>query len=248
VSLGGFWPDYSCVRYYWYPAHSYLWYGYYPVAQEVSGETYNYYTYNYYDQPATSANDYSAGTTGIATVDETTFADVREKLARQQASEPAAQTDADTLFDEGVKAFGQGSYAEAEEKFAQALGLDPQDMILPFAYAQAQIAQGKYTQAAEMLRLALSKSSPDKEGVYFPRGLYLNENTLDEQIDRLAEAAGNNPADSDLQLLLGYQWLGIGETEKALVPLNNAARDDRNRAAAIVMLDLAEKIKSGENQ
>jgi thioredoxin-like negative regulator of GroEL len=225
-----------------------LWYGYYPVAQEVGGDTYNYYTYNYYDQPTTSANDYSAGTNGIAAVDETTFADVREKLARQKALEPAAQTDADTLFDEGVKAFEQGSYAEAEEKFARAMAIAPDDMILPFAYAQALLAQGKYTRAAEILRVVVQKSTPDKQGIFFPRGLYLDENTLDEQIDRLSEAAANNPADTDMQLLLGYQLLGIGETEKAIESLNAANTDGRNYATVNVLLDLAEKIKSGETK
>jgi len=246
VSLGGFWPDYSCVRYYWYPSHSYVWYGYDPVAQEISNDTYNYYTYNYYNtQPEYSA---ATDTSGIATVDETTFADVREKLARQQALEPAVQTDADTLFDEGVNAFEQGSYAEAEEKFARAMAIAPDDLILPFAYAQALLAQGKYAQSAEILRVVVQKSTPDKQGVFFPRGLYLDENTLDSQIDRLAETAANNPADTDIQLLLGYQLLGIGESNRAIESLNRANLDGRNLATVTVLYDLAEKIESGETR
>ncbi|MBN2018918.1 MAG: hypothetical protein JW749_01695 [Sedimentisphaerales bacterium] len=249
VSLGGYWPDYSCVRYYWYPAHSYFWYGYYPLAQEVGGDTYNYYTYNYYGQQTeTTGVDNEAGATGLTPVDHTTFADVREKLAQQKAQEPTAQTNADTLFDEGVKAFEQGNYAEAELKFAQAIGLEPQDIILPFAYAQTMLAQGKYNQAADVLRLALQKSSPDKQGVYFPRGLYTDENLLMDQIDTLTTAAQSQPADTNLQLLLGYQFLGIGEAEKAIVPLQNAKADPPNSAAAAMLLDLAEKIKAGETQ
>jgi len=237
VSLGGFWPEYSYVRYYWYPSHYYTWYGYDPVAQEVSNDTYNYYTYNYYDTQPDS--------TGIASVDETTFADVREKLAQQKAAEPAAQTDADTLFDDGVKAFEGGSYAAAEEKFARAMAISPDDMILPFAYAQALMAQGKYFESADILRVVVQKSTPDKQGVFFPRGLYTDENILDEQIDRLTIEAAKNPADTDMQLLLGYQLLGIGETEKAIDPLNKANLDNRNFATVNVLLDLAEKIQAG---
>lgn len=247
ISLGGFWPDYSYVRYYWYPSHSYGWYGYYPVAYEAGGDTYNYYTYNYYGQQDTTSTDYSTGSTDITPVDHTTFADVREKLAKQQQA-PDTTTDADTLFDEGVKAFENGQYTEAEEKFAKAMALAPEDLILPFAYGQALLAQGKYTQAAEILRIAIEKSSPDKEGVYFPRGLYLDENTLMDQIDALAKQVENNPFDGDLQLLLGYHWLGIGETEKSLVPLNRAKEYPRNATAATMLLNLAEKIKTGETQ
>ncbi len=250
VSLGGFWPDYSCIRYYWYPAHEFCWYGYYPVAQQVqygSGDTYNYYTYNYYTTEQPASTGVISGATTVTPVDADTFADVREKLSRQQP-EPDAETSADTLFDEGVNAFGRGSYAQAEENFARAMAAAPEDIILPFAYGQSLLAQGKYTQAAEILRLALQKSTPDKQGVYFPRGLYLDENTLMDQIDLLAKAAQNNPSDSDLQLLLGYQLLGVGETDSAIEPLNAARQDSVNSAAAALLIDLAEKIKTGETQ
>jgi hypothetical protein len=249
VSLGGYWPEYTCVRYYWYPTHPYEWYGYTPVAQQVEGDTYNYYTYNYYNtQPTAASTEYNSAATGITPVNADTFADVREKLSQQQAPVPDEQTTADTYFDEGVNAFGQGSYAEAEERFARAMGLAPEDMILPFAYGQAMLAQGKYAQAAEILRLALQKSSPDKQGVYFPRGLYLDENTLMDQIDTLAKEAENNPFDNDLPLLLGYQLLGVGQTENAIEPLNRAKNNYTNSASAALLIDLAEKIKSGETQ
>ena len=247
VSLGGFWPDYSCVRYYWYPTHYYGWYGYAPVAYEVPGDTYNYYTYNYYPAQSSATTYYGNSDTGLTPVDSNTFADVREKLSREQKG-PDAQTTADTLFDEGVKAFGQGGYTEAADKFAAAMKLAPEDMILPFAYAQALFAQGFYSQAADVLRTALQKVTPDKEGVYYPRGLYLDENTLDEQIDQLTKAAEAIPNDSDLQLLLGYHWLGIGETEKSIEPLAKAKEDYKNFGAASTLLELAGKIKAGETQ
>jgi Flp pilus assembly protein TadD len=235
VSLGGYWPDYDYLRYYWYPGYLYDWYGYNPVAQQVGGDTYNYYTYNY---------DYAQQTAaGITPVDSNTFADVRAKMNQQKPQQPAAQTPADTSFDEGVKAFGDGSYTQAADKFAEAMKLSPNDTILPFAYAQAQFAEGQYSEAAGALRTALQKSPTDKMGVYYPRGLYLDENALTGQIDQLVKATQSNPTDSNLQLLLGYQWLGTGETQKAIEPLKNAQSNPENEAAATMLLNLAEKIQ-----
>ena len=89
VSLGGWWPsDYSYVRYYWYGYHPYLWYGYYPIAREVTADNYNYYTYNYYQNDDGSYTSYSPETpvAGEARpVDQSTWADVREKLDQQNA-------------------------------------------------------------------------------------------------------------------------------------------------------------------
>ncbi|MFH1715935.1 MAG: tetratricopeptide repeat protein, partial [Planctomycetota bacterium] len=177
VSLGGYWPvSYSYLRYYWYGSHPYNWYGYYPVAREVQGDTYNYYTYNYY-------NDGEAVQTS-SVVDPSVY----QNMAQQKA-EPAEQTLADTYFEEAVKIFEAGRYSAAVEKFARAMELAPNDMILPFAYGQALMANGQYPEAAEVLRTALAKVSPDKEGVFYPRGLYPDEKTLLAQIDELAKKA-----------------------------------------------------------
>ncbi len=265
VSLFGYWPiEYSYVRYYWYGYHPYIWHGYYPIPYEVQGDTYNYYTYNYYSnndagtaaQPGQSYTynyyyDNYAGTTAqpsqeenyIRPVDSNTFADVREKLARQ-AKEPDQQTLADAYFEEGVKAFEVNDFNTAALKFANAIELAPDDMILPFAYTQALLANEQYTQAAEVLRAALAKVSPQKEGVFYPRGLYSNDDILFEQIDRLAEKARLYTFDADLQLLLGYQLLGIGKLDEAVEPLHNASQDLQNAAAATVLLNLLEKIKT----
>ena len=246
ISLGGYWPiDYSYRRYYWYGYHPYYWYGYYPIAREVEGDTYNYYTYNYYDTDGVA-------TTGVATtgdygqsgIDENTFADVRERLAQQAAEEPAAQTLADTYFDDGVKAFEIGGYGVAAEKFAKAMELAPDDMILPFAYSQALLAEGKYIAAAEVLRGALLKVTPEKEGIFYPRGLYPDEETLFAQIDRLTEQADLDKTNADLQLLSGYHLLGVGETEEAIESLQQARLDSVNNKAAEVLLNLAEKLKT----
>jgi hypothetical protein len=241
ISLGGYWPiDYYYRRYYWYGYHPYYWYGYYPIAREVEGDTNNYYTYNYYDTDGVA----TTGDYGQSGIDENSFADVRERMAQQSAEEPAAQTLADTYFDDGVKAFEIGGYGVAAEKFAKAMELAPDDMILPFAYSQALLASEKYIAAAEVLRGALLKVTPEKEGVFYPRGLYPDEETLFAQIDRLTEKANIDKTNADLQLLLGYHLLGVGETEEAIEPLQQARLDSVNNKAAEVLLSLAEKLKT----
>ncbi len=241
VSLGGYWPTHcSYTRYYWYGWHPYVWYGYYPVAQEVATGTNNYYTYNYYnstDEGAALQASYSSD----APVDQSTWEDVREKLDEQQ---PAPQTLADTRFEEGVKSFEGGNYGVAAEKFATAMGMAPDDMILPFAYAQALFADEQYSKAAEVLRESLQKVTPEKEGVFYPRGLYADDDVLFAQIEDLVDKLDKFGYDADLQLLLGYHLLGVGETGYAREPLERASQDIENAESARVLLKLLEKMEA----
>jgi tetratricopeptide (TPR) repeat protein len=253
ISLDGYWPlDYTYVRYYWYGWHPFVWYGYYPIPYEVGSNQYNYYTYNYYydgDQ-VTSSQQYQPSQAPVEDytkpVDQNTFADVREKLAKQAAAPPAAPTEADKLFDEAVKAFESAEYATAVEQLARAVMLTPEDVILPFAYSQALFANAQYSEAAEVLRKALGKVTPDKQGVFYPRGLYANDDLLFEHIQRLFDRVEQYNYDADLQLLLGYHLLGIGETDSAIEPLEQASQDMTNAEAAKVLLEMAQKIKAAE--
>ncbi len=202
VSFGGYWPmHYRYLRYYWYGYHPYRWYGYSPVPYRVEGDTYNYYTYNYYN--STTAAESTQVADGIRPVDENTFADVRERLARESAKEPDAETAADRYFDEGVEAFEAGNYGTAADKFAEAVDIEPDDVVLPFAYVQALFANQQYAKAAEVLRDAINQLPTDKEDVFFPRGLYPDDDALFEQIDHLAGEADLHPPEANMQLLLG---------------------------------------------
>jgi tetratricopeptide (TPR) repeat protein len=229
VSLGGYWPfGYSYLRYYWYGCHPYWWYGYYPIAREIQTPVYNYYTYNYYTDEAAQPADQAA------------------LEQAEQDKGPDQMTLADVYFEEAVKAFEQANYQAAATKFAQAMKLSPEDKILPFAYSQALLATGQYSEAAQVLRQALAKIRPDAEGVFYPRGLYANEDALLDQIDSLSKKADAYSYDADLQLLLGYQLLGIGQADRAIEPLTHASQDLENARAAGVLLDLAQKIKTSE--
>ena len=233
ISLGGYWPfGYNYLRYYWYGCHPYYWYGYYPIAREVQSPVYNYYTYNYY------TDETSSQVTDPALLEENA----------QQNQGPDQMTLTDVYFEEAVNAFGEGKYQTAALKFARAMELSPDDQILPYAYSQALIATEQYPEAARVLREALAKVSPDKEGVFYPRGLYSDKETLLEQIDRLAQKAETFSYDADLQLLLGYQLLGIGDVDQAIEPLTHASEDLANADAANDLLELAEKIKTSDVQ
>jgi len=235
ISLGGYWPlSYRYTRYYWYGCHPYSWFGYYPIAREVRSPSYNYYTYNYYTTE-------DGGYQPVQTVNTGIFENIAD-----QTAEPQEATLADVYFEEAVKAFEVAQYNTAALKFYKSIELAPNDMILPFAYAQALLASRQYSKAAEVLRGALAKVSPEKEGVFFPRGLYPNEETLLEHIDRLAERAAQFSFDADLQLLLGYQLLGIGQHDRAVEPLMNAGRDLENAKAAAVLMELLQKIKKAQ--
>jgi hypothetical protein len=244
VSLGGYWPvDYGYTRYYWYGYHPYDWCGYAPIAREVAGDTNNYYTYNYYGQDDGASYSYSQAGEGAAPVDPQAFADVREKLAQQAAEGPSEPTLADKYFENAVKAFEAADYDKAVQEFARAKQLAPGDMVLPFAYSQALFADGQYSQAAEVLRAALAKVTPEKEGVFYPRGLYADDQAILKQIEVLVEKAELYTFDADLQLLLGYQLLGIGELDAASGPLLRASMDLENAKAAEVLLKLLHKIE-----
>jgi tetratricopeptide (TPR) repeat protein len=227
VSLGGWWPYYTYRRYYWYPSHYYAWYGRYPDEYVVErGDTHNYYTYNYY---------YDSEKPRL------------EEKPEEKPPEPDEETQADRCFDEGVKAFENGNYARAVERFQDALELASDDIVLPFAYAQALFAKGRYEKAAEALREALSKAPPQKEGAFYPRGLYLDADILNEQIDKLSRAV-RLTLDADLQLLLGYQLLGMGRFDEAIEPLQNAQQDEGNHQAATLLMTLLDKLRNTEEK
>ncbi|MDI6447545.1 tetratricopeptide repeat protein [Anaerobaca lacustris] len=244
VSLGGWWPwDYDYVRYYWYGAHPYAWMGYYPVPREVQSASYNYYTYNYYTGDAdVSAAPAQTSSGGLPYgIDAETYARVQQRLREQQVGEPGDATLVDTRFETGVTSFEAGNYAEAAQAFASAMEMAPNDVILPFAYAQALFADGRYSEAADVLRAALSNASPEKEGVFYPRGLYAEDDVLFAQIEKLLDKVDAYGFDADLQLLLGYHLLGVGETEYARGPLEQAGKDIRNAEAARMLLNVLSK-------
>ena len=230
VSLNGCWPSYSYLRYHWYPSHYYDWYGYHPVAYQGGGDTNNYYTYNYY-------ND-----------NQQTYVSPELTQAIAEPEPPAEEGLADIYFDGAVKSFEEADYIRAAEQFETAMSLAPDDKIVPFAYAQSLFASGQYGEAAATLRAALKDISPEKDGIFYPRGLYLDEEVLLAQIDLLAAQSELFDKNTDLQLLLGYHLIGIGESSQAVKPLIKASSSMSNCSTSTVLLQLAEKLNSHSNE
>jgi hypothetical protein len=228
ISLGGYWPYYTYRRYYWYGWHPYCWYGYFPPEYVIAGNTYNYYYYTTAPQGEELEKTH-------------------KKLKEGAPAKPAEETQADRDFEAGVKAFDTGDYTEATAKFHDAMQLAPEDIVVPFAYVQALFASGQNQNAAEALREALLKSSPQQEGVFFPRGLYSDQKVLNKQIEELAKAVEQNPVDANLRLLLGYQLLGTSNLDEAAGHLENARLNSRTNQAAALLINVLKKNIKGHN-
>jgi len=247
VSLGGYWPiDYGYLRYYWYGCYPYYWYGYYPLAYRVESDAGSYYTYNRYsnyndayESSPVYQDDFGAEDSSLEDSDEPPQA----KLPEEPAKEPQEETLADQYFEEGVKAFEAEQYSVAALKFADAVRIEPDDMVLPFAQIQALLADQQYEKAAEALQSAVRELPSDQLGIFFPRGLYPDDETLFGHIDRLETQAQRNPYNAGLQLLLGYQFLGVGKYDQAEEPLRKAGLDAPSKPASQAMLALLEKLK-----
>jgi tetratricopeptide (TPR) repeat protein len=229
VSLGGYWPDYTHRRYYWYGCHPYRWYGDYPPGYVIAGDTYNYYYYN--DAPQGEE-----------------LTEAHRRFEEAPPAEPSDESQVDRYFEQAVKAFEAGDYAAAAAKFRDARDREPGDVVLPFACVQALFAGGEHKAAADGLREALMKASPEKEGVFFPRGLYPDDSILQQHIEQLTRAVQLDPSDSDLMLLLGYQLLGTGKLNEAGGYLRGARLDDKNSRAATVLINLLEKLTKADSK
>ena len=173
---------------------------------------------------------------------------MQQEAAAEADDSPAAETTADACFDQAVEFFAQGNYEQAVFKLRVAMVLDPEDVILPFAYSQALFASGDYDSAAAVLRRTLENQPEDEaqQTVYYPRGLYQDEKILHQQIDQLAVKVGLEADNGDYQLLLGYHLLGAGRLDEAITPLHKALDLDIANSPSMTLIKLLEKIKADE--
>jgi tetratricopeptide (TPR) repeat protein len=249
VSIGGYWPHYYRYRrYYWYGCHPYFWYGSTVVPQEVN--VYNTYnTYNTGSPESQAAQSNAFRYENFATDYRYPYGDTEadpsglfdKKTVPVDA--PEYESPADLCFANAVDLFANGSYEEAALQLRDAVVISPDDVILPFAYSQALFAQGDWAMAASVLRSAMAALPDDELTIYYPRGLYPKEEVLREQIAALEKAAAVEPFAADYQLLLGYQYIGLGELDKAAEPLSEAAKDPANELAAAQLTELAARLE-----
>lgn len=217
VSLNGFWPGYNYARYYDYGTYPYFWY-------------------------ITVSSPYKPGVAYPPTgsdYDNKNLYTYTQPFA--YVSQPEDKTAADYYFEQGVNAFAAGDYRKAVVNFYQAKNSSPDDVILPFAYVQALFADGNYSKAAQQLRAALEKQPAGSEWAFYPRGLYTDDQILISQINQLASQTS---LDTNLQLLLGYQLLGIQKLDEAQGYLSNASQDKYNNVAAGKLLIVLDNLKT----
>lgn len=236
VSLGGYWPSwYRYRRYYWYGCHPYYWYGTNVISEPYQNVTYN--TYNYYNDESQPSG---YGLSGSATP----YYDLgKPDPSKVDVDAPAYESAADLCFANAVELFEAENYADAVLQLREAVSISPEDIVLPFTYVQALFANGDYALAASVLREAIAQIPEDELTIYYPRGLYKDDAVLTQQIEQLKVAADTEPFDSDYQLLLGYQYLGIGELDKAHQPLIAASQSVANVSTAGKLLELAAKLE-----
>jgi hypothetical protein len=245
INIGGYWPWWyvDLWPWYWYGYYPYYWYEPYPYGYWIGPGVSNYYYYNYQTPAAPPESEY-----GIQEPNYEAFRQARQRQEQQQQTTEQPETKTDANFDEGVKAFGQGEYNVAVERFAQAVQSAPEDTVMPFAYSQALFAAKDYHKAAQVLRSAIAGTSPETEGVFYPRGLYSSDTVLEKQISELDAAAKANPADYDLQFLLGYEQLGMNRLDEARAHLQEAQNGPVNGPAAKSLLVLIDRLEKEAGQ
>ncbi len=140
-----------------------------------------------------------------------------------------------------AKSFASGDYEQAVETAAEAIEDRPDSAILLFIYSQSLFADGQYNKATAVLQKALSEVDIEAEGVFYPIGFYPDEDILTEQIATLGEVAEAQPENSLLQLLLGYQLLGVGDYDQARDALDSAADNRLTEQAAALLMEVLEK-------
>ena len=235
--------------YYWgYPYYYYGWPRYYYCGLPYYRyyypyPRYHYYEYyrNYYYTPPTNRQLRSedSGTVGP---DEN--APKQTEQPAEQGEEAVEYVEFDRHSEDVADAFAARDYDKAAQRAEQALTDEPDNAVLPFVYAQALFAGGKYSQSADVLREAMSNLDTDKQEVFYPLGFYRDQAVLNDQIAGLAKAAAAKPSDAELQLLLGYQLFGVARYDEALEALQKAQPNYVNKEAATVLIDLLEKARA----
>ncbi|MHC4191408.1 MAG: tetratricopeptide repeat protein [Planctomycetota bacterium] len=161
----------------------------------------------------------------------------------EEAGQSAQQAESNLHLDNIAQAFAAGDYAKAVLRASEALNAEPDDPVLPFVYAQSLFANQQYSEAAGVLREALRKVDIEKNGVYYSAGFYPDQAVLTEQIKKLTEAVKADSYNADLQLLLGYQFLGVGRYDEVLKALQTAEPDYVNKEAAGILMQVLEKAR-----
>ena len=174
-----------------------------------------------------------------------TYDDVREKIERQRAAEEAKVHEQLERIGEPFRA---GDYFEALKRATDAVNADPDNAILGFAYTQSLFANRNYDRAADALRHALQNVDMKTQGVLFGADFYPDGEVFKGKIEQLIVAAGAEPDDNDLQLLLGYQLIAAKRYDAAAEALEKTRRDYVNRQAGGLLANVLSQLQRTEKE
>lgn len=187
-----------------------------------------YVNYYYYGYPSASYNYYSY--------------EYKSSDLDTAGKSELAQTNVDRHLDKISDAFMDGDYKAAVIRARSAVSDEPDSAALRFVYSQALLADGQYRKAASVLRGAMERTDPYIDGVFYNLGLYPDDDVLKQHIAKLRLDVESKPARGDLQLLLGYQLLSIGQYDQARIALEKAGDDQTNRIAGEKLTVILEKL------
>jgi thioredoxin-like negative regulator of GroEL len=166
-------------------------------------------------------------------------------MERQRAAEEAKVHEQLERIGEPFRA---GDYPEALKRATDAVNADADNAILGFAYTQSLFANGNYDRAADALRHALQNVDMKTQGVLFGADFYPDAEVFKGKIEQLTVAAGAEPDDNDLQLLLGYQLIAARRYDAAAEALEKTRRDYVNRHAAGLLVNVLDQLQRSEKE
>jgi tetratricopeptide (TPR) repeat protein len=161
---------------------------------------------------------------------------------QQQPEDPNAKAAAE-IFDQARALFKKGAYQQAQATIEKAIEKLPQDPTLHEFRALCLFSQGKYMDAAGAIYAVLGAGPGWNSDTLF--SLYENQQIFMLQLQQLVKFANENPKAGYAQFLLGYEYLTIGEKDKAITGFSNAAKlDPKDELSA----NLVKMLKEGDAQ
>jgi uncharacterized protein HemY len=167
-------------------------------------------------------------------------------MDREKTRADDRQAGIDRHLDNIAEVFAAGDYDKALLLAKEAVDDEPDSTALRLLYSQTLFATEKHAYAAVVLRQALAQIQRQQQDLSYPIGFYPNADAINAQIDNLALKAKDNPDRADLQLLLGYQLLGVRKFDQAEHALKNAQDDVINAHAARMLIDLLQNTRQTE--
>jgi tetratricopeptide (TPR) repeat protein len=187
-------------------------------------------------------------TRGVADIDQNAWA-MRYAFDKTDLAWEAQVQTATGLIQLGSDYFEKSMFAESQDAFESATGklaeLDgqPIDQIPvaarcgPLSLANALFAQKKYKDAAEAVEAGLKYVPQWPAANVDLRGLHHSPDEYEAIMDDLQAKAKADPADANLQFLLGYEFYFTGKKASAKDQFEKTLKLDPDRSGAKLFLD-----------